>query len=178
MTIRTTRRFVLLSAALGTIATLAAGKAMRAVRAGDSLRIDRPWARAAIAGGNSAVYMQIVNDGSHPDRLIGVETELAARAELHRMAVEGGAMRMQPVPAVEIPAGGRIALAPGGLHVMLLHLRRPLREGETLPLLLRFAHAGEKRLAVPVRAAGAVDDGQEQVGREGGKHRGHSAGHD
>jgi hypothetical protein len=67
----------------------------------------------------------------------GVEADGAARAELHRTRMEGDLMRMDRVESVTVPAGGdEVALAPGGLHVMLLDLDRRLEPGDRIPVRL------------------------------------------
>lgn len=101
--------------------------------------------------GLTALYMVIHNDGREADRLIGVETEVAQTAELHRTTVNGGVKRMELVPSIDLPAGGRVALEPGGYHVMLIGLRRPLRAGGRFPVTLVFERAGRLHLEAEVR---------------------------
>jgi copper(I)-binding protein len=74
--------------------------------------------------------------------------------ELHEMKMDGDVMRMRQVAAVDVPAGGSVALEPGGLHVMLLGLKAPLKEGDRFPMTLRFEKAGEVKVEVHVEAAG------------------------
>jgi hypothetical protein len=71
------------------------------------------------------------------------------------MAHEGGVMKMRPAGPLEIPPGGELRLAPGGLHIMLMELKQPLTEGESLPLTLIFETAGEVTLKVPITGIGA-----------------------
>lgn len=118
-----------------------------------------PWARPAsgtAAGGiNSAVYFVLDNPGDAPLRLVAAETDVAARVELHETTIDAdGVMRMREVQAIEVPPGGSVALEPGGLHVMLLDLRRDLAEGDTFPLTLRFDDGGTRMLEVTVRSPG------------------------
>ena len=80
----------------------------------------------------------------------------AAAAELHQTTNENGVMHMLPLPdGLALPAGQGVTLAPGGLHVMLMGLRHPLKQGETLALTLTFEHAAPVTVQVPVQAAGA-----------------------
>lgn len=153
------RRIPLLPLALLALATVAAGEAPHPARATEEIRIEDAWARAGLQGRNSAVYMRILNRGGSADRLVGVATEAAEKAELHETVVQGGTMRMRPVPAVEVPAGGRAVLKPGGRHVMLVRLRRTLVEGDTVPLRLTFERAGSVEVSVGVRPAGAMARG-------------------
>jgi copper(I)-binding protein len=71
------------------------------------------------------------------------------------MVRDGDVMRMRPVDGVEIRAGQTVTLRPGGFHLMLIGLSQPLRQGETVPVTLRFERAGDVQVALSVQAAGA-----------------------
>jgi hypothetical protein len=142
--------------AMATATTVAAGE----VRKGDIVVAD-PWARASIVPGRPAVvYFTVRNTGDAPDRLVAVASPRAARAHLHETRHEGGVMRMAPVEALTVPPRGALALAPGGTHVMLMGLARPLAEGETVPLTLTFERAGEITVEVVVGKPGAMGAGE------------------
>lgn len=170
MSITTTRRFALLSTALLALATITGGQALKIARAEGPIRITDAFARAARAGGNAAAFMRIENRGEVPDQLIEAACDVASRVELHETSIQGGMMQMRPVAAIDLPAGGEAVLQPGGLHLMLLGLRRKLEPGEQIELRLRFARAGEMTLAVPVRAAGAMSQGHGQQHQQGQPH--------
>ncbi|GAB4227683.1 MAG: copper chaperone PCu(A)C [Methyloligellaceae bacterium] len=105
------------------------------------LQVEEAWARPTLGSArNGAVYMVIRNKGAGAVRLTGVRTPASARAEIHRTIQDNGVMRMRPVKeGIEIPANGEVVFKPGGYHVMLLDLTRPLKEGESFPLTLEFA---------------------------------------
>ncbi len=125
------------------------------VRAGD-LAITQGWSRAAGQGATGAGYLTITNRGSQADRLVSASSPVARTTELHTHMREGEVMRMRPVQGgIEIPPGQSVTLRPGGLHVMLIGLSQPLRQGETVPLTLRFERAGEVQVPLAVQAAGA-----------------------
>jgi periplasmic copper chaperone A len=112
------------------------------------------WARATAPGVDvGAVYLTI-DGGAHGDRLVSASTPRAAMVHLHTVEESNGVARMRPVEGVDVPAAGRVVLAPKGTHIMLMGLVRPLVAGETFPLSLRFEKAGEQVLNVVVRAAG------------------------
>lgn len=125
-------------------------------RAGEQARIEvvEPWARATVIK-TGAVYLTIVNRGDGADRLVGASTPTAARAELHEATMDGGVMRMREREDVKVGAHESVTFAPGGLHLMLMGLHRPLAAGETIPLTLTFEKAGAVHLEVPVKPAGA-----------------------
>jgi copper(I)-binding protein len=118
------------------------------------VEVTAPWARATAPGAQvGAAYLTLAAPGG--DRLVGAEAPVARTVELHTHLMEGGIARMRPVDAVEVPAGAPVAFAPGGLHVMLTGLARPLRQGETFPLTLLFEKAGRVTVQVRVEGAGA-----------------------
>lgn len=115
-----------------------------------------PWARATIGGGTTgAVFLTLHNRGAAPDRLVAASTPIARRAALHHHEIDAGVMKMRPVAAIFIAPGSTMALAPGGLHIMLTGLRYRLSEGSSFPLTLTFEVAGSATIRVDVRSATA-----------------------
>lgn len=101
--------------------------------------IPQPAASAKAAGG----FMAIVNNGTETDRLIGVESNLAAKSEVHESKVdENGVGTMTHVDALEIPAGQTVSLEHGGYHIMFMGLKGPLKDGEMHKATLIFERAG------------------------------------
>ena len=106
--------------------------------------IDKPWARATAPGAKVAGgYMLVRNQGAAADRLVGASSPVAAKVELHVHIHEGGVMKMREVPAYDVPAKGSFELKPGGAHLMFMDIKRPFKEGEKVPVRLRFEKAGE-----------------------------------
>jgi copper(I)-binding protein len=125
------------------------------VEKGD-IQIRHPWSRATPAGAKVGVgYMEIRNRGKQPDRLLGASTPLARRVEMHVTRSEGEVMKMRQVESFAIPAGERVELSPGGGHLMLVDLARPLKKGERVPLTLRFERAGEVEIEMEVQELGS-----------------------
>ena len=105
--------------------------------AAETASVTNPWVRATVAGQSvAAAYMDIM--AKTPAALVAVETPVAARAELHAMAMEGGVMKMRPLEKLELPANRTVNLKPGGHHVMLVEVKRELKAGERVPLKLTF----------------------------------------
>jgi copper(I)-binding protein len=96
------------------------------------------------AGPNGAAYMMLANDGDGNDRLVGVETDVARSVEIHESTLDDGVMSMRQVDGIDLPAGGRILLEPGGLHVMLVDVDPNLAVGDTVALTLTFEGAGRR----------------------------------
>jgi len=103
----------------------------------------------------SAGYLTIANTGAEADALIGASSPRAGRVEIHEMAMDGDVMRMRPVERLEAPAGGSVALAPGGTHLMFFDVTAPFAEGESVAVTLTFEHAGEVAVELPVRRGAA-----------------------
>jgi periplasmic copper chaperone A len=127
-------------------------------RLGDIV-IEQPWSRATPVKVGGA-YMTLRNNGAVADRLVKVASPLAERGEIHETKVEGGTAMMRPVESIELkPRGGSVQLKPGGLHVMLMGLQRPLKEGERIKLVLTFERAGTIEIEARVEKAGALAPG-------------------
>jgi copper(I)-binding protein len=113
--------------------------AVPAAGAATSLQIKGGWSRPAPAGGNGVGYFTIVNPGPKPETLVRVDSPVAQRVEMHSMSMQGAVMKMGPVASVTAPAGGEVSFAPGGYHLMLIGLKKPLAVGDKAPLTLTFA---------------------------------------
>lgn len=116
-----------------------------------------------IAGGNGAIYFTVMNGTAQADRLMAVESDVAATTAMHESIDENNVIRMEPRPdGFEIPAGGSVELAPGGKHVMLTNVKQPLTEGESIAITLRFDHANPMSVTVPILGLGSTMEGEHQ----------------
>lgn len=107
----------------------------------------------------SAGYLLIRNPGSEADRLVSVETDAAERVEIHEMKEVDGIMRMREIEGgLEIPAGGEVALRPGGYHLMLMGAGG-LEAGQQVDAVLVFERAGRVPVTFEVRPSAAGADG-------------------
>lgn len=113
------------------------------------------WARVANQGGNGAVYLILRNHSDREDELIGASSDVAQWVELHKTEVnEQGVMTMQKQDTIALPVKGDLRLEPGGYHVMLLGLKRDLKEGDTFQIVLKFKTHPDLPLQVTVRGGG------------------------
>lgn len=114
--------------------------------------IDHPWAQPLPpVSVNGAAYISIENRGESADILVGGESPVAEKVEIHEHVHENGTMKMQPVAGgLKIAGGEQVMFKPGGLHLMLIGLRQPLVEGETFPITLQFEQAGEIVIVVNI----------------------------
>jgi len=134
---------------------IAAGE-QKAAQSG-AIRIEQVWSRATPNGaGVGAGYLRVTNTGSTPDRLLGGSTDVAARIEPHDMKMEDGVMKMRALAdGIEIAPGATLELKPGGMHLMILGLKQPLKAGESFPATLRFEKAGSTPVTFNVLGMGA-----------------------
>jgi copper(I)-binding protein len=130
-----------------------------------NITIEKAWARATPGRArNGGAYVSIRNsDGA--ERLLSASGDIAERVELHTHLVEGGIMKMRPVEAIDLPANGSVDMKPGGLHIMLMGLKAPLKPDDEFELILHFAKAGDVAVEFEVGAVGAMGPGEH--GRHG-----------
>ena len=120
-----------------------------------TLAIAHPWAKATIPGQPVAGgFLKITNNGTEPDRLLKITSGVSDMIQIHEMKVEDGIMKMGEIPGgLEIAPGATVELKPGGLHVMFMGLKAPLKEGETVKATLTFEKAGTVDVEFKIDAA-------------------------
>jgi hypothetical protein len=125
---------------------------------GKAITVADAWARATPKGSTTAViYMTVINNGQDADRLLGATTPMAEKVELHSNMNDNGVMKMRELTLIEIEAGKKIALKPGGTHAMLDGLKQLLIAGQSFPLTLEFEKAGKIDVTVSVEKVGAME---------------------
>jgi periplasmic copper chaperone A len=147
---------------------LALGAGMMLVSAAASaqtadVQVTDAWARATPGGAQTAAaYVSM--ESTSGDKLTGVSTPAAQKADIHSMTVDNGVMKMRQVDGVDLPPGQKVTLKPGGYHIMLTGLAKPLEVGQSFPLTLDFANAGAKQVTVTVEKIGALGPGESAGG--------------
>lgn len=141
---------ILVLAAAGLLSTAAVAQSP----AQSSVNVVDPWIRATVpAQKATGAFMQL--KAAKATRLVAASSPAAGRVEIHQMEMQGQTMRMHAVDGIDLPAGQAVNLASGGYHIMLLDLKRQLKEGEQVPLTLTVQGADGKRdsvnLTVPVK---------------------------
>lgn len=122
----------------------------------DAIKIEGAYTRATAPGQQVAGgFMKIDNKGNAADQLLSASSPAAGEVQLHEMAMDGNVMRMRQVKDIAVPAGGSVELKPGGYHLMFMNLKGPFAAGQTVPVKLKFAKAGEVEVKMPVNAMGA-----------------------
>ena len=155
------------------LATLVlAGLYQTAMAAG--IQVEEPWARASVEGMKmSGAFMKINNDTNTQDFLVGGNSPVAERVEVHTHVNDNGVMRMREVKGgVPLEAKGVTELKPGSYHVMFMGLKKQLKEGEKVPVTLKFKNAKPQTVELEVKTApqSGMDHGHDH-GAHGGAHQ-------
>lgn len=150
-----------LSTVLATVLllTLAIGGELRAqTSAPSTVIVQAPWARATPGGARTgAAYMTLVNSGGTADKLLGATTPLADTIQFHQETADSdGVSRMREMHSVDLDPGATIVFKPGDMHMMIVGLKEPLKEGQAFSITLKFEKAGNIEVTVPIGAVGAM----------------------
>jgi periplasmic copper chaperone A len=124
----------------------------------DGIAIGHPWSRATAPGANIGVgYLTITNKGSSSDRLTGGSFEGADHVEVHEMTMDGNTMKMRKLSdGLEIKPGETVRLAPSGIHLMMIGLKKPIEQGAMVKGSLNFQKAGTIDVQYKIEALGAT----------------------
>ena len=122
--------------------------------AADSVAISHAWVRATVPGQNvGAAYLELKSAADLT--LIKADSPAAGSVEIHKMSMKDGVMEMRMLASMELPAGEVVKLEPGGLHLMLFDLKKPLKVGESVQLTLHFKDKSGKgssmKIDLPVK---------------------------
>jgi copper(I)-binding protein len=129
----------------------------------EGLTIDKAWSLPLPpVSKNGAAYFSIKNHGP-ADKLLSASSDIAEQVEMHIIVHSEGQMKMQQLESVEVPMHGSVNFEPGGMHIMLVGLKEPLKEGNRYSLKLNFEKAGKVEVMIMV-----------QMNPEGGKSQDHS----
>lgn len=117
----------------------------------DQVTVHEPYVRLAPPNAPATgAFMVIRNGGSSDVKVVKADNPVSKVTELHNHINEGGVMKMRPVSDIPIKAGGEAVLKPGSLHVMLIDLKAPMKEGDVVPITLTFADGSSKQVDAKV----------------------------
>ena len=142
------------------LSILAAGLLLSAgvlAGAADNVSVQDAYVRLAPPNAPATgAFMVIRNNGDKDVKMVKADNPVSQATELHTHLNEGGVMKMRPVPAIEIKAKGEAVLKPGSLHVMMIDLKAPMKEGDAVPITLTFDDGSRKQVdALVVRPTAA-----------------------
>jgi len=119
--------------------------------AADNVTVQDPYVRLAPPNAPATgAFMVIKNNGDTDIKVLKADNPASRVTELHTHINDGGVMKMRPVPAIEIKAKGEAVLKPGSLHVMLIDLKAPMKEGDVVPITLSFDDGSSKQVDAKV----------------------------
>jgi periplasmic copper chaperone A len=125
--------------------------AFAAASAQAQVKVENSWVRGAVPGQlATGAFLDITS--ARDATLIKAESPIAGTVEVHGMEMKNNVMTMREAPKVDLPAGKQVRLAPGGFHIMLMDLKQPVKNGETVPLKLTIEYPDKKREIVEVKA--------------------------
>ncbi len=127
----------------------------------DQISVHDPYVRLAPPNAPATgAFMVIRNEGAQDVKLVKADNPASKVTELHNHINEGGVMKMRPVQSVDIKAGGEAVLKPGSLHVMLIDLKAPMKEGDVVPITLTFDDGSSKEIEAKVVRPAPVESSQ------------------
>lgn len=119
--------------------------------AADNVTVQDPYVRLAPPSAPATgAFMVIKNNGDKDVKVTKADNPASKVTELHNHINDGGVMKMRPVPAIDIKAKGEAVLKPGSLHVMLIDLKAPMKEGDVVPITLNFDDGSSKTVEAKV----------------------------
>ncbi len=119
--------------------------------AADNVTVQDPYVRLAPPNAPATgAFMVIKNSGDKDVKVVKADNPASKVTELHNHINDGGVMKMRPVAAIEVKAKGEAVLKPGGLHVMLIDLKAPMKEGDSVPITLTFDDGSSKQVDAKV----------------------------
>lgn len=119
--------------------------------AADAVSVHEPYVRLAPPNAPATgAFMVIRNGGAKDVKVVKADNPASKVTELHTHLNEGGVMKMRPVPAIDVKAGGEAVLKPGSLHIMMIDLKAPMKEGDVVPITLTFDDGSAKHVEAKV----------------------------
>jgi periplasmic copper chaperone A len=123
-----------------------------AAGAADQIMVSDAYIRQAPPGAMATAAFLVIRNASPGEiRVVKASNPASRVTELHTHLNEGGVMKMRQVKDIPVPPGGETVLKPGGLHIMLIEMKAPLKEGDTVPITLGLDDGSSKEIGVPVR---------------------------
>ncbi|MDP4027421.1 MAG: copper chaperone PCu(A)C [Gallionella sp.] len=155
------------------LAALTLGFLASNVWANGDIQVKDAWVQAAPPGVKvMAAYLEIKNNGKQQQVLTGVSSPAFGKIEIHRSVIQGNVARMDHLKELTIPANASVLLQQGGLHLMLMDVKKPLASGDQVPLAFIFGN-GEKIAATAIVRSGKMEGMGEGGTMDHSGHGGH-----
>ncbi|WP_114327539.1 copper chaperone PCu(A)C [Candidatus Colwellia aromaticivorans] len=138
------------------------------------ISVEQAYIRSSIPGTTiTSSYMIIENKGEKTVTLLGANSKISSRIEIHQHSMSDGMMRMRQLDSIDIKAKQRIVLQPSGLHLMLFNVKKPLQAQQKVELTLNFSNSPPVTIQVPVYSPLQEKRAQEATANSAVKHSHH-----
>lgn len=118
----------------------------------NGIKIENDYVRATPPNlPNSAAFMSLKNNSNKDISLVKASSDISKVVELHTHDMKNGVMKMYQIPKIDILANSQTVLKPGGLHIMFIGLKKPLKEGDTVNLTLEFSNGQTQTIVTPIK---------------------------
>ncbi|MBK8322990.1 MAG: copper chaperone PCu(A)C [Betaproteobacteria bacterium] len=145
---------------------LAVAASLIAFPAAAQVTVTDPWVRSTVpAQKATGAFMKVKSEGDA--KLVSAASPVAKVVEVHEMSMKDNVMQMRAIESLALPAGKTVELKPGGYHVMLMDLVKPIDKGAAVPITLTFVGKDGKKFTQEVKAEARAP------GDDGSKHKGH-----
>lgn len=130
---------------------LLAGLLLSACASEKGIDVHSAWMRPTPQGENAAIYFVMHNHSAAADELTSVSSDIADTIEIHETKMNGDVMEMSQLDSLPIKAFDEVKFSPGGLHLMLMDLKREVKAGEEVDVIFHFTNFEDLRVRVAVR---------------------------
>jgi copper(I)-binding protein len=117
----------------------------------DKIQIKDAWMRPSSEKMATALYFVIENKSATTDTLFQADSDLAERVEIHETYSEGEMMGMRKVDFIVIESNSSFELKPGAHHIMLMKLKKDIKDGDKGDFVLHFKQAGEIKITATAK---------------------------
>lgn len=119
------------------------------------IQVMHPWAKVAEKGADSSAYVKVINNGAEPDNLIGVESTVAERVEIQKAKKTGNTISYESISSLTVGSKKNIEMKPGGVRLLLVDLKEPLRHEYVIPMTLVFEKSGRMQIQAVIQKSSA-----------------------
>ncbi len=118
---------------------------------GNKIDIKAAWLRTGAEGLNTALYFKIENNSEKPDTLYKVSSDIAKHVMMHKTYMKDGMMGMREIKYIIVKPNSSVEFKPGSYHVMVMNLKKDIKQGEKIDFVLYFKSAGKVNIQAEVQ---------------------------
>ena len=118
---------------------------------GNGIVIKNQWVRPGAEKMSTALYFTIENDGNETDTLYSIDSDISSMIQMHETYSKGDLMGMREIGQIVINPGEKVTLEPGGMHIMVMKLKKDLKIKDKVDFNLHFRKAGDIKITAEVK---------------------------